>query len=170
MLAKWGVKMAQFQPSVRRMGSFCGLLAALLTGPVMVARAQTYDISWYKVSGGGGSSTGDGYTVTGTIGQADAGNLSGGGYSLTGGFWSIIAAVQTPGSPLLTIASVSTNHVKLAWPATFSSFRVQQDASVGNTNWISVNTNSFPVTVANGSNTVTLPISGGNQFFRLVSP
>ena len=142
----------------------------LLLGPVILARAQNYNISWYKVAGGGGSSSGGGYTVTGTIGQADAGNLSGGGYSLTGGFWSIIATVPTAGSPPLTIASVTASQVKLTWPATFSGFRVQQDSSLGNTNWLSVNTNSYPVTVTNGSNTVTLPISGGNQYFRLVSP
>jgi hypothetical protein len=31
--------------------------------------------------------TGGGYSLGGTIGQADAGVLTGGGYTLSGGFW-----------------------------------------------------------------------------------
>src|ERR1022692_3885952 len=51
--------------------------------------ALTYSVSWFKVAGGGGTSTGSVYTVTGTFGQADAdGPMQGGGYSVAGGFWS----------------------------------------------------------------------------------
>src|ERR1017187_4895147 len=67
------------------------------------AFGQEYSIDWYKVSSGGGTSTGGVYSVSGTIGQPDAsGAISGGNYSLTGGFWALYA-VQTPGAPLLTI-------------------------------------------------------------------
>ncbi len=70
------------------------------------ASAQSYSIDWYKVSGGGGTSTGGTYQVSGTIGQHDAGGpMAGGNYSLTGGFWSLIAVVQTPGTPTLYISS-----------------------------------------------------------------
>src|ERR1035438_20504 len=69
----------------------------------LVAHAQEYSIDWYKVSGGGGASTGGVYSVSGTIGQHDAGGpMTGGNYSLTGGFWALYA-VQTPGAPLLAI-------------------------------------------------------------------
>jgi hypothetical protein len=51
------------------------------------AQAQSYAITWWTVDGGGGTSTGGGYTLMGTIGQPDAGVMTGGGYSLTGGFW-----------------------------------------------------------------------------------
>jgi hypothetical protein len=34
----------------------------------------------------GGTSTGDGYTLSATAGQAYAGELTGGGYTLSGGF------------------------------------------------------------------------------------
>ena len=67
--------------------------------------AQSYSINWYKVAGGGGASTGGVYSVSGTIGQHDAGQpITGGTYSLTGGFWSLIAVVQTPGAPTLYIS------------------------------------------------------------------
>ena len=51
------------------------------------AHAQTYDLTWNTVDGGGASSTGGVYELTGTIGQPDAGMLSGGIFTLKGGFW-----------------------------------------------------------------------------------
>src|ERR1700735_771040 len=61
---------------------------------------QSYSINWYKVAGGGGTSSGGNYSINGTIGQPDAsGAMTGGGHSLTGGFWSLIAVVQSAGLP-----------------------------------------------------------------------
>src|SRR5208337_3166162 len=81
--------------------------------------AQSYSIDWDKVSGGGGTSTGGTYQVSGTIGQSDAGGpMTGGSYSLTGGFWALISVVQTPGLPNLTITFVGPHSVVVAWPNT----------------------------------------------------
>ena len=73
------------------------------------ALAQSYSIDWYKIAGGGGmNSTGGVYSVSGTIGQHDAGGpMTGGNYSLTGGFWALFA-VQTPGAPVLNITLTGT--------------------------------------------------------------
>jgi hypothetical protein len=69
-----------------------------------------YSIDWSTIDGGGGTSTGGVYSVTGTLGQPDAGaTMSGGNLSLDGGFWSLIGAVQTPGAPLLSIIHTTTN-------------------------------------------------------------
>ena len=48
-----------------------------------------YDLSWWSVDGGGGmDNAGDGYTLSGTVGQPDADLLTGdNGYALLGGFW-----------------------------------------------------------------------------------
>ena len=47
-----------------------------------------YSITWYTIDGGGGTSSGGSYTLSGTIGQPDAGpSLTGGSFSLTGGYW-----------------------------------------------------------------------------------
>jgi hypothetical protein len=154
---------------MKRSIALLSLVAGVSLGLAMNSLAQQYDISWYKIAGGGGTSTGGVYTVSGTIGQHDAGTLSGGSYSLTGGFWGIIAAIQTPGSPFLSI-TVTNHNAVLAWPTTAIGFKLQQDASTGNTNWTAVNTNTFPVVVVGSSNTVTIPVSGGNQFFRLSNP
>ena len=51
-------------------------------------RAVGYEISWYTIDGGGAQDlVGGSYTLSGTIGQADAGAQSGGNYKLNGGFW-----------------------------------------------------------------------------------
>ncbi len=53
-----------------------------------LASPRSASISWWTVDGGGGTSSGGAYTLSGTIGQADASTpMSGGAYTLTGGFW-----------------------------------------------------------------------------------
>src|SRR2546427_7739773 len=65
------------------------VLAALVTGSFAtpLANAQNYAINWFKIAGGGGTSTNGQFTLSGTIGQHEAGGpMIGGNYSLTGGF------------------------------------------------------------------------------------
>lgn len=130
------------------------------------ASAQSFSIDWHTIDGGGGTSTGDGYSLAGSIGQPDAGSMSGGGYSLAGGFWSIIA-VQTPGTPLLTIRHTLTNTVLVSWPATATGFVLQQSANLNSGAWDAV-----PEAVGNeGTNKfiiVNPPV--GNRFYRLATP
>jgi hypothetical protein len=159
----------EFTLAMRCLTALLSLGAVVLIGSATIARAQSYSINWYTIAGGGGTSTNGGYSLSGTIGQAAAGTLSGGNYSLTGGFWGIIAAVQTPGAPTLTIATASGNHVVISWPAPSTGYFLQSDPTLGNTNWVAVNTNTYPVVVTNGINAVTLPVSG-NQYFRLILP
>lgn len=67
------------------------LFLALPSFLASVALAQSgsgYDLTWNTIEGGGATfSEGGGYSLGGTIGQADAGLLQGGGYTLSGGFW-----------------------------------------------------------------------------------
>ena len=58
-----------------------------------------FDLSWHTVDGGGGgSSTGSGFELAGTIGQHDAGPaMTGGTFTLLGGFWP--GAGSAPGVP-----------------------------------------------------------------------
>jgi len=51
-----------------------------------------YVLDWSTIDGGGGTSSGGQYKLTGTIGQPDAAYSTGGNYELLGGFW--------PGGPL----------------------------------------------------------------------
>src|SRR5437764_10911152 len=95
------------------------------------ALAQSFSIDWFTIDGGGGTSTGGVYSVSGTIGQPDAGHMSGGNFTIDGGFWGIIAAVQTPGAPLLRIFLTSSNTVVVAWPAPSTGFSLQQNGVLG---------------------------------------
>lgn len=55
---------------------------------VALAEAPGYTLDWWTVDDGGiMSAAGGGYTLSGTIGQPDAGVLNGDGYLLNGGFW-----------------------------------------------------------------------------------
>jgi hypothetical protein len=46
-----------------------------------------FDLSWYTIDGGGGTSSGGGFTLSGTIGQPDAGSMSNAQFEIAGGFW-----------------------------------------------------------------------------------
>ena len=126
------------------------------------ALGQSYSIGWYKIAGGGGISTNGQYSITGTIGQPDAGPaMTGGGYSVTGGFWSLIA-VQMPGAPLLSIAA-SGNQVIVSWPASSSGYTLQTNSSLNPANW-----GGYSGAVNNNSAAISPP--RGNVFFRLYHP
>ena len=121
--------------------------------------AQNYSIDWYKVAGGGGTSTGLNYSVSGTIGQHDAGGpMTGGSYSLTGGFWALYA-VQTPGAPLLTITYIG-NQAIVSWSPSVTGWTLQTNANLATPAW-----GNYLGTVVN--NTLTNGPLKGNVFFRL---
>ena len=133
----------------------------------LAAQAQSYSIDWYKIAGGGGTSAGAAYQVSGTTGQHDAGGpMAGGGYSLTGGFWALISVVQTPGTPNLTITFVAPNSVKVSWPDT-GSYTLQQNGTLAGGSWT---TSGYGITTSNGTNSITVTPPTGNLFFRLHNP
>src|SRR5258705_7392688 len=116
-------------------GMFLVLALSLCTLGTLSTSAQTYSIDWFTIDGGGGTSTGGVYTVSGTIGQPDAGHMSGGNFTLDGGFWGIIGAIQTPGSPLLRVVHTSTNTVVVAWPGPSTGFSLQHNSDLKTTVW-----------------------------------
>lgn len=127
---------------------------------------QSYSVDWYKISGGGGTSTGGTYQVSGTIGQPDAGGaMTGGNFSVTGGFWSIVSVVQMPGVPKLIIVPSGANSVKILWPdPATNSFTLQQNGNLATTNWV---TSGYTITNGLGTNCCTIASPAGNLFFRL---
>ncbi len=145
-------------------------LAFCLLGSALHLRAWgQFAIDWSTIDGGGGTSTGGVYSVSGTTGQPDAGTISGGSYTLTGGFWGVAAAVQTPGAPWLTVLRTSTNTVVVWWPLSAEG-------------WVLEATNALPGVAGpwpqiappyetNGGNLqFTEPSPAGNKFYRLHKP
>ena len=141
--------------------------ACCLALSVPAARAQAdYAIDWWTVDGGGGVSTGGSYSLSGTVGQPDAGLLSGGNFALAGGFWGLFA-VQTACAPYLWVAQTMTNTVCVWWQVSGTSWELQ-----ATTNLVSAGSawNAYPY-VTNGENCIyieSLPTSG--KFYRLHKP
>ena len=148
-----------------RLGALA-LLLSTLNHQLSPLFAQSYSIDWHNVAGGGGTSTNGQYSVSGTIGQPDAGGaMIGGNYALTGGFWALISVVQTPGLPNLAITH-SGNRVILSWPDT-GRYTLWQSSNLAAGSWTA---SGYSITTANGTNSVTLMAPGGKLFFRLTNP
>jgi hypothetical protein len=147
-------------------------MRTLLIIPLLLAAgtacAQPYAIDWYKVAGGGGmTSTGGTYRVSGTIGQPEAsGAMTGGSYSLTGGFWALYA-VQTPGAPVLGIALTTTNTAMVYWPSPSTGFNLEVKTNLTTTNWV---TNSQSITDNGTIKYIIVNPPAGNRYYRLKSP
>ena len=124
----------------------------------------SFDLKWSTIDGGGGASGGGTFSIAGTIGQPDAGRMSGGNFSLEGGFWSIFAAVATPGAPLLRIFLTATNTVGIGWPAPSTGFSLQGTINLNPPTWAPVT--NVPA-VAGSENQVIISLPAGNRFFRL---
>ena len=154
----------------RRSGLKSALLALCLLPCALCspAFAQNFSLDWFTLDGGGGTSTGGVFAVSGTIGQPDASAqpMTGGSFSLTGGFWSLFA-VQTAGMPLLTIRLTSANAAIVSWPSPSAGFILQQNADLNTTNWLAA-----PQSVSdNGTNRFIIVNSpAGNHFYRLFKP
>src|SRR5438445_1016578 len=142
------------------------LLAMILT-LAATTDAAPYSIDWFKIAGGGGSSSGGQFTLSGTIGQHDAGGpMTNGNYSLIGGFWAI-SAVQTPGAPLLRIFLTPTNTAVVAWPAPSTGWNLQTTVNLATPNWVVAP--GTPITVGGEKQLVVSP-PVGNRFYRLSYP
>jgi hypothetical protein len=124
----------------------------------LAALAQ-YSIDWHTIDGGGGTSTGGGYTLSGTIGQPDAGpQLTGGSFTLQGGFWSY-TAIQMPGAPTLYIAPAGSGQIQLYWNNAITGFTLQENPDLVNSNWVDA--------VTGTNNPAILPAAHGNLYYRL---
>lgn len=144
------------------------LVSLTLLLPAYFASAQTYSIDWFTVDGGGGTSSGGQYTLSGTIGQPDAGKLAGGNYIVDGGFWGIVLAIQTPGAPFLSITR-SNSSVIVSWPAPAPGFVLDETATLTGAPapWMQV---AYPYQTNATHISITAPASTGNKFYRLRKP
>jgi len=131
---------------------------------LLPVHAQTnYTIDWFTVDGGGGTSTGGVYTVSGTVGQPDAGGpMTNGQYSVTGGFWALPTAVQVIGAPVLSIASAAPGQATISWSPNTPGYVLQETWVLSPANW----TNS----PSGAANPIVVPAALPTKFFRLNKP
>jgi hypothetical protein len=127
------------------------------------AHAQPYDLSWHTVDGGGGTSTGGVYSVSGTIGQPDAGaTMTNGQYSVTGGFWALPTAVQVEGAPTLTITPAAPGQATISWTPNTPGFVLQETLKLSPADWIN--------SVSGATNPIVVPATLPTKFYRLFKP
>jgi len=153
----------------RRLSPTLMALSILFGCTLTAVHAQNYAIDWFTIGGGGGTSTGGVYLVAGTIGQPDAGAMTGGSYTLQGGFWGVVAAVQTTNAPFLSIEHTTTNSVIISWPAPTTGWQLQENADLTMTSWVNVAT--VPQEVGGRKQVVApLPTAPACRFYRLHKP
>ena len=72
----------------RRLVFVATVVLLLFIAGAALAASNGFSIPWWTVDGGGGTSQGGDFAVSGTIGQPDISPLmSGGDYTVVGGFW-----------------------------------------------------------------------------------
>ncbi len=151
----------QTKPAQDRVAWAIGSL--LLALSLSAAQAQTFSLDWFTIDGGGGTSTGGVYSVSGTIGQPDAGKMSGGNFTLEGGFW---AAIQVPSAPYLSITLTPTNTVVVWWALSETTWLLETTSDLLNPNsWTEC---SYQTEDAICYRIESPPV--GNQFYRLKKP
>jgi hypothetical protein len=112
-------------------------------------------------------SMGGPYILLGTFGQPSPVILRGGPYSLSEAFFGVVVAIQQPGAPLLKVTRVN-QAVVISWPAPSLGFELEtKDSLDPEVPWNPV---GLPAVIADGENTVTIPLTAQPQFFRLHSP
>ena len=136
---------------------------ALALSLVTTAASGQYAINWYKVSGGGGTSTNSVYSLNGTIGQHDAGGpMTNGQYAIVGSFWALPQVVATPGAPTLSIAPASSGNATISWTPATPGYLLQESWSLSPANW----TNS----PSGAADPVTVSAAVPSKFYRLYKP
>lgn len=134
------------------------LLFATLVGATVSLRAQSFDLSWFSIDGGGGTSAGGRFALDGSIGQADASSpLTGGAFSVTGGFQTLPQVIRP--APELTITLAGPAGVTISWVPSPVGFVLQMSDGISPATW-----NDVP---SGFDNPITVPLGPGTKFFRL---
>ncbi len=146
------------------------LLAVLLAGFVVTpARlfGADFAVDQGVMSSGGGTSTNAVFSITGTLGQPDAGaRLMGGVFAVEGGFWGAVTLLQTPGVPPLSLQLLkASSTLFFSWPVTGETYVLESSPVVGPAAaWIPVSASVQP---GAQYRFVLLPQQPGQRYFRL---
>jgi hypothetical protein len=142
----------------------CAIVGAVAS--VTLPAHGQYTLEAVAIDGGGGTSSGGSYVLSGTMGQPAAGTLAGGNYVVQSGFWSILATPEPSDPPVLQI-DVSGPTVILSWPDPYASFHLQESSSLSSPSWTDVD--AIPDTAA-GRFEVPRSAIGTARYYRLIRP
>ena len=116
-------------------------------------------VDWFTLDGGGGTSTGGQYTVSGTVGQPDAGTMAGGRYALEAGFWPGLIVESASGAPTLYVQAAG-GVVQIGWAPDAAGFALEMTDNLTAPSWVP----------APAGNPASVPVTGQSRFFRLRRP
>jgi hypothetical protein len=163
-VAERGPSRAELRAGERRRAMLAILCSCAMLLPLSRGLGQSFVLDWWDADAGATSSGGI-YSLSGTLGQPDAGILTGGPFTLVGGFWGAFPSLQpNPSPPWVSITATSTNTFLLSWPFVSTPVVVQTKGDPGSTGWS--DTNLIPAN--NGvTSSVVLPPASGTRFYRL---
>ena len=137
------------------------VLAIIVVG-IVSGQSQSFSIPMFTIDGGGGGSTGGAFSVSGTIGQPDAGVLAGGAFTLRGGFWGAIVTIPVDDVPMLSVELTAPGQVRVSWDPVAPDFVLQYTDDLGLKNWTRMETG--------GTNSATMNTTPSVLYFRLQKP
>ena len=145
-----------------RLPNILGTLVMLST-LAGLALAQL-DIPWSTIDGGGGTSEGGDFRVSGTIGQPDAHYvMTGGDFALAGGFWVMPIVMQSEGGLMLMIEPDAPGWATISWtPNTGTNWILQES--------LDLTTGAWSNAPSGWTNPVTVPATAPVRFYRLLNP
>lgn len=131
--------------------------------------AQSFELTWSTLDAGGGTSTAIGspgvtFSLSGTIGQPDAGHYAiKEPYSLIGGFW-VFASPLELSKPTLRSLTTTSNSVIISWPSPSPGWTLQQNTSLAADSWADVTTAPMDDGV---NKSIVIPLASPIRFYRL---
>lgn len=141
---------------------FSGLKVCVIClglGLLLPASGQ-YRLESFTIDGGGGTSGGGAYELSGTTGQLDAGpRLLGGTFTLEGGFWPTTVEWIALGGPTLGITLVEGS-IRIAWTPSSNGYVLQEAVNLSAGTWGDV--------PGGGVSPVVVPATDGAKFFRMI--
>ena len=138
-------------------------LFAIGLGLAAFTAVGQYSIDWWKISGGTGTSLGTGYTLSATVGQHDAGQMSSTDFALVGGFWAVeVLQVTNTIVPTLMIVPSAQGQAIVSWAPDVPGFRLQTSDSLSPANWTDV--------LSGSNHPITISTTESMRFYRLVNP
>ena len=140
----------------------CCLVVALLVCAGFRSSANeeepVFAIPQYAVYGGGGTSSGGGFAISGAIGEISAREMIGGTFTLRSGL-GVIHLLQTPDTPPLRIRIAGPDTVEVFWEAGDEAWLLEETPSLITPDWRESTVHTH------GSHTV--PAIGRERCFRL---
>ncbi len=155
---------------------------------VVVTNTLPPGVALLSVNPPGGSSSTNGGVITvtyglGTIGSGGTGNFAIMVEPKTAGLINNLttvgssvfdplkgnntANVKTQVNFVQLVAAHSGSNLVFSWPVGAGTYTLQSSPTINPSAWTAVAT---PVVIVNGQNTVTVPLAGGPEFFRLIGP